>query len=199
MDKSIKLLLTYLDDKSQDITDNDYLNGCNFLKEYHRENKELTESLFIIQKQLLILTCKVNDLESSIKNNNSNEEILNALHKKVDDMAECLNEVGYTNSHDWDYHRHTKGHHTSIHDHKVFLKMDTELKDKFMTEFIDNVKTKKNFKGYVRPEPITYQGRNFNLSHVNLQSPFRGCEQGMTDWRKNYIWEKYKEVSDWDF
>ena len=94
MDKSIKLLLTYLDDKSQDISDNDYLNGCNFLKEFHRENKELSESLYIVQKQLLILTCKVNDLENRIKNNNSNEEILNALHKKVDAMAECLNKVG---------------------------------------------------------------------------------------------------------
>jgi len=199
MDKSIKLLLTYLDEKSQDITDNDYLNGCNFLKELHRENKELTESLYIAQKQLLILTCKVNDLESSIKNNNSNEEILNALHKKVNDMAECLNEVGYTNSQDWEFNCHPNRHNQNIHNHRDFANIESETRDKIMIELIDNVKTKKNFEGYVRPEPITYIGQNYNIQDVGLFSPFRGCEQGMTDWRKNYIWEKYKEVSDWNF
>ena len=199
MDKSIKLLLTYLDEKSQDITDNDYLNGCNFLKELHRENKELTESLYIAQKQLLILTCKVNDLENSIKNNNSNEEILNALHKKVNDMAECLNEVGYINSQDWKFNGHSRPPNLPSQYSIDFAKIETETRDKIMTGLIDNVKTKKNFEGYVRPEPITYIGQNYNIQDVGLFSPFRGCEQGMTDWRKNYIWEKYKEVSDWNF
>ena len=203
MDKSIKLLLTYLDDKSQDITDNDYLNGCNFLKEYHRENKELTESLYIIQKQLLILTCKVNDLENSIKNNNSNEEILNALHKKVNDMAECLNVVGlsltdgipsaHIRGRCWDPGLRTESDNKSISDELDRISLS------YLQEHLLKLNNVSDFgKGALIKSTIRLSSGHYAQRSLEIKEPFtythKPGEAGMGE-----IWKKYKEVSDWDF
>jgi len=97
MNNTIKELLCFLDDKSGEIQEHDYLKGCDILKIMYDENKEVTRSILEMQKHVLIISRRTLDLDRKIervaRQVRMNESILNDSNKRMMDMALALDMV----------------------------------------------------------------------------------------------------------
>jgi hypothetical protein len=101
MSKSVELLLKFLDEKACKLQENDYLQGCNILKELYREHEKFSKyqnSINVLTHKIIALEDKVKKIDRKINKYDSNEELLNILYLRVESMGECLNELGALNS-----------------------------------------------------------------------------------------------------
>ena len=96
MSKAVELLLKFLEQKTEKISEYDYLQCCNILKELHEDQ----EFIFRLEKRIITLTSKVIELEDNvniieqrIKKHDNNEELLNLLYLRIQGMSQCLNEL----------------------------------------------------------------------------------------------------------
>ena len=61
MSKAVELLLKFLEQKTKKISEYDYLQCCNILKELHEDQ----EFIFRLEKRIITLTSKVIELEDN--------------------------------------------------------------------------------------------------------------------------------------